>query len=183
MFCKGGDGGCISPFCNYMGSDRHYLTIMGVGNILLADEGFGVHFVRRLEEGFTFPDGVRLIDGGVLAYTLLDEICSCKHLIVIDAIKLTDLPGSIYRFTREELETRLPPPTSAHEVAFPDVLFKAELLGELPEVIFLCVIPEQYKEMDLEMTPLMTERLPDMEKLLLQELDRLNVSWRRKTDA
>jgi hydrogenase maturation protease len=166
-----------------MKSDRHYLTIMGVGNILLADEGFGVHFVRRLEEEYTFPDGVRLIDGGVLAYTLLDAICSCEHLIVIDAIKLTDLPGSLYRFTREELETRMPPPTSAHEVAFPDVLFKAELLGELPEVTFLCIIPQQYEEMSLEMTPLMTERLPDMERLLFEELTRLNVSWEKKTDA
>ncbi len=156
---------------------------MGVGNILLADEGFGVHFVRRIEEEFTFPDGVRLIDGGVLANTLLDEICSCEHLIVIDAIKLTDVPGSIYRFTREELLTRLPPPTSAHEVAFPDVLFKAELLGELPEVTFLCIIPQQYEEMSLEMTPIMTEGLPIMERLLLQELDRLNISWQKKTDA
>lgn len=166
-----------------MESDRHYVTIMGVGNILLADEGFGVHFVRRLEEGFTFPEGVRLIDGGVLAYTLLDEICSCEHLIVIDAIKLTDTPGSIYRFTREELATRLPPPTSAHEVSFPDVLFKAELLGELPEVTFLCIVPEEYKDMALEMTPLMEERLPAMEGLLLKELARLNVAWEKKTDA
>ena len=166
-----------------MESERHYLTIMGVGNILLADEGFGVHFIRRLEEEVTFPEGVRLIDGGVLAYTLLDEICSCEHLIVIDAIKLADIPGSIYRFTREELETRLPPPTSAHEVAFPDVLFKAELLGELPEVIFLCVVPQQYKEMNLEMTPLMAERLPAMAELLLRELERLNVAWGKKTDA
>jgi hydrogenase maturation protease len=164
-----------------MKTERHHLTIMGVGNILLADEGFGVHFVRRLEEGFNFPAGVRLIDGGVLAYTLLDAICSCEHLIVIDAIKLTDVPGSIYRFTREELATRLPPPTSAHEVAFPDVLFKAELLGELPEVTFLCIIPEQYAEMCLEMTPLMKERLPAMEGLLFDELARLNVSWEKKT--
>jgi hydrogenase maturation protease len=166
-----------------MKTERHYLTIMGVGNVLLTDEGFGVHFVRRLEEEFTFAEGVRLIDGGVLAYALLDEICSCEHLIVIDAIKLTDIPGSIYRFTREELLTRLPPATSAHEVAFPDVLFKAELLGELPEVIFLCIIPEQYEEMCMEMTPLMKERLPDVERLLLEELARLNVSWEKKTDA
>ena len=166
-----------------MESDRHYLTIMGVGNILLADEGFGVYFVRRLEERLIFPDGVRLIDGGVLANTLLDAICSCEHLIVIDTIKLADLPGSIYRFTREEIEIIMPPATSAHEVAFPDVLFKAELLGELPKVIFLCIVPQQYKDMSLEMTPLLTERLPAMEGLLLEELARLNVSWRKKSDA
>jgi hydrogenase maturation protease len=182
VFCKGGED-TSSPFSHDMESEQHYLTIMGVGNILLADEGFGVHFVRHLQEAFTYSEGVRLIDGGVLAYSLLDEICSCEHLIVIDAIKLMDLPGSIYRFTREELETRLPPPTSAHEVTFPDVLFKAELLGELPSVIFLCIIPQQYEQMSLEMTPLMTKRLPAMEGLLLEELARLNVSWWKKNDA
>ena len=50
------------------------------------------------------------------------------------------------------METHMPPPTSAHEVSFPDVLFKAELLDESPETVFLCIVPEDYGEMGMELT-------------------------------
>ena len=73
------------------------------------------------------------------------------------------------------MEIHLPPPTSAHEVTFSDVLFKVELMDESPDVVFLCIVPEKYGDMDLEMTPLMREKFPAMEKLLLEELSRLNV--------
>jgi hydrogenase maturation protease len=140
---------------------------------LLGDEGFGVHFVRWFSEKYNFPEEVDFIDGGVLGYVLLDPICKCDHLLVIDAIKAGDEPGSIYRFSREELEAKMPPPTSAHEVTFMDVLFKAELIGEIPSVVFLCIVPGYYGEMDLEMSQKMRERFPIMEKLLLKELELL----------
>lgn len=150
---------------------KEKITILGLGNILLGDEGFGVHFVRWFGERHKLPENVRVVDGGVLGYTLLDIICNCDHLLIIDAIKAGDEPGSIYRFTREELESKMPPPTSAHEVTFQDVLFKAELIGEIPSVVFLCIVPGYYGEMDLEMSPEMRGRFPVMEMLLLKELE------------
>lgn len=159
---------------------KNDLTILGVGNILLRDEGFGVHFVKYLTERYREPERVRIVDGGTLSYALLDIICSCEHLIVIDVIKLKDEPGAVYRFTRGELETRMPPATSAHEVSFPDVLFKAELLDELPETIFLCAVPEDYGDMGLELTPLLQEKIPVMEELLLRELSGLGVKLEKR---
>jgi hydrogenase maturation protease len=153
-----------------MTEKKEKVTILGVGNILLRDEGFGVHFVRWMAGRYRIPEGVRLVDGGTLGYALLDIICGCERLIVIDVIKLKDEPGSIYRFTREEMELRMPPPTSAHEVSFPDVLFKAELMEEAPETIFLCIVPQDYSDMDLELTPLLRGRFDRMEDLLLKEL-------------
>ena len=79
---------------------------------------------------------VRIIDGGTLGYALIDIICSCEHLIVIDVLKVKDTPGSIYRFNTEEMQAHMPPPTTAHEVTFFDVLFKVELMDELPETYF-----------------------------------------------
>ena len=87
------------------------MTILGVGNVLLMDEGFGVHFVKYLAERYQLPEGVRIVDGGTLSYALLDIICGCERLIVVDVVKSKDEPGAIYRFTREELETRMPPAT------------------------------------------------------------------------
>ncbi|MDA8123617.1 MAG: HyaD/HybD family hydrogenase maturation endopeptidase [Deltaproteobacteria bacterium] len=148
------------------------LTILGLGNILLGDEGFGVHFVRWFEARRQLPPSVAIVDGGTMGYALLDTVCSCDALIVIDCLKTADTPGSLYRFTRDELADRLPPPTSAHEVKFPDVLCKAEMLGECPEIVFLCIIPESYGDMDLEMTSTVKGRFPAMEALLLEELKR-----------
>ena len=104
-----------------MTQDKH-ITILGLGNILLGDEGFGVHFVKWLEERHRFPETVEIIDGGTLGYFLLDIMDRSSRMIIIDVIKATDAPGSIYRFTQAEFTTCMPPPTSAHEVTLSDVL-------------------------------------------------------------
>ncbi len=156
-------------------TENHYITVLGLGNILLQDEGFGVHFVRRLADKYRFPPPVRVIEGGTLAYALLETVCDCSRLIVIDVLKTDDEPGTLYRFTKEELELHLPPPTSAHEVQFQDVLVKAELLGEAPEVVFLCVAPEAYGDFNLAMTPRLYGRMDEMERMLLEELASLGI--------
>jgi hydrogenase maturation protease len=114
---------------------------------------------------------------------LIDIICSCDNLIVIDVLKAKDTPGSIYRFNTQEMQAHMPPPTTAHEVTFFDVLFKVELLDELPETIFLCIVPKDYGEMNLEMTPMMQEKFPVMENFLLEELSKRNVTLERIENA
>lgn len=136
----------------------------------MSDEGFGVHFVRWFSKRHTLPKDVRIIEGGTMGYALLDPISKCEHLIVIDVLKVDDEPGSIYKFSRHDIEAVWPPPTSAHEVTFQDVLFKAELLDECPVVTFLCIIPKNYLDMSLEMTDELKNKLPAMEDLLIREL-------------
>ena len=173
-FVEGGEENS-RPFS--LSTKRKYLTILGLGNILMGDDGFGVHFLRWfMEQHPSVPDNVLLMDGGTLGYTLLDTICSCDHLIVIDVLKLTDTPGNIYRFTRKEIEDHLPPPTSVHEVKFADVMCKADMLGEMPDTVFLCIVPEQYQEMNLHLTPVLQNKFPIVEQALLQEMTRLGIT-------
>ncbi|HNZ65517.1 MAG TPA: HyaD/HybD family hydrogenase maturation endopeptidase [Smithella sp.] len=164
-------------------SERNFVTVLGIGNILMGDEGFGVHFVRWFAQRHRETHDVKIIDGGTLGYALLDIICSCDHLIVVDVLKVQDTPGSIYRFNKQEMELHLPPPTTAHEVTFPDVLFKSELLGEAPETIFLCIVPQDYKDLWMEMSPFLYDKFSEMEKLLLVELAKLNIKMERLPDA
>jgi hydrogenase maturation protease len=166
-----------------MTEKKKKVTILGVGNILLRDEGFGVHFVRWFSERYKPSKNVSIIDGGTLGYALIDIICSCDHLIVIDVLKAKDMPGSIYRFNTEEMQAHMPPPTTAHEVTFFDVLFKVELIDELPETLFLCIVPQEYGDMNMEMTPVMREKFPVMEKFLLKELSKLSVTLERADHA
>jgi len=160
-------------------ADKQFITILGLGNILMKDEGFGVHFVKWLGGRWSFPESVELVEGGVMAYALLGPVCGCEHLIVIDVLKTDDEPGAVYRFTLAEIEPKLPPPTSAHEVQFLDVLCKAEMLDEAPEVVFLCVVPENIRDMEMEMTPLMREKFPIVEELLMKELARHGIRLER----
>jgi hydrogenase maturation protease len=166
-----------------MAEKKENVTILGVGNILLADEGFGVHFIRWFSKRYKPVDGVNIIDGGTLGYALIDIICSCENLIVIDVLKAKDTPGSIYRFNTQEMQAHMPPPTTAHEVTFFDVLFKVELMDELPQTLFLCIIPQEYGDMKMEMTSVMQEKFPVMEKFLLEELSKLNVTMERINNA
>jgi hydrogenase maturation protease len=163
--------------------EKNLVTVLGIGNILMGDEGFGIHFTRWFSQRYRVGDDVKIVDGGTLGYKLLDIICSCDHLIIIDVLKVQDEPGSIYRFSKEEMELHLPPPTTAHEVTFPDVLFKAELMGEAPETIFLCIVPRDYRDLRMEMSPFLYDKFEDMEKLLLAELKKLNVTLERLPDA
>jgi hydrogenase maturation protease len=165
-----------------MSDQRHYLTILGLGNILLQDEGFGVYFIRWFENRYRLPDSVEIIDGGTLGFGLFDIITSCKNIIVIDAIKTNDQPGSIYRFTQKEMELSHPPATSAHEVEFADILCKAELIDLAPDAVFLCIVPQQYDahKLHVGMTPLMHERFAAMETFLLKELAALDIHPVRK---
>jgi hydrogenase maturation protease len=164
-------------------TERNLVTILGIGNILMGDEGFGIHFTRWFSRRYRATDDVHIIDGGTLGYKLLDIICGCDHLIIVDVLKVDDAPGSIYRFNKEEMDSHLPPPTTAHEVTFPDVLFKSELMDEAPETIFLCIVPQNYKDLRMEMTPLLYDKFIDMEKFLLIELEKLNIKLERLPDA
>jgi hydrogenase maturation protease len=155
------------------------ITVLGLGSIILKDEGFGVHFIRWFSERYSLGEDVRILDGGTLGYRLLDIVTSSSFLIVVDCIKLDEDPGAIYRFTQDEMRLNMPDPTTAHEVEFPDVLSMADLMDECPEVIFLCIVPESYGIMELEMTPTMRSAFPAMEGLLLKELGQLGIEPRR----
>lgn len=151
------------------------ITVLGLGSIILKDEGFGVHFIRWFSERYTLGEDVRILDGGTLGYRLLDLVTSSSYLIVVDCIKLDEEPGGIYRFTQDEMRLKMPDPTTAHEVEFPDVLSMADLMDECPQVIFLCIVPESYGTMELDMTPTMTAAFPAMERLLIKELRQLGI--------
>ena len=77
------------------------ITILGLGNILVGDDGFGIRFVAWFSDRYILPDTVSVMDGGTAGLGLLDIVTGVDHLIVIDAIRVNDTPGSLYRFTRE----------------------------------------------------------------------------------
>ena len=92
------------------------IVVLGVGNILLRDEGVGVRVIERMQERYVFPPYVELVDGGVMGLSLLAVVKDAEHLIIIDAVRKNEEPGTLYRFTGDEIPKRVCQKTSLHQV-------------------------------------------------------------------
>lgn len=109
------------------------MLVLGIGNILLQDEGIGIHLLNFMEKSFpAFPD-VTYLDGGTLSFTLASEIEEHDHLLVLDAVELHAEPGTVCYYAGEAMDHFLgTTKRSAHEVGLLDLMDIARLTGHLP---------------------------------------------------
>lgn len=114
------------------------LTVLGLGNLLLSDEGVGVHAIRALEKDS--PPGVVLLDGGTGGQDLFFWIEGAAALIVVDSIDCGAEPGTLFRFRPQDLDLgSAAVPYSLHEMRLPEILRMAEDAGRLPPTVILAV--------------------------------------------
>lgn len=107
--------------------------ILGIGNVLLSDDGAGVHVARLLAQRLAGREDVEVLDGGTLSFTLAPLIAGCTRLIVLDATELEREPGTVRTFIGAEFDSLLGRPRlTVHEIGLRDVLAISELAGELP---------------------------------------------------
>jgi len=150
---------------------------MGIGNILLKDEGVGVHFIRWFKERHDMDTAVSIVDGGTLGFLLLDVVCQSEYLLVIDAVKIDAKAGSLFRFTLEDLPPELLSQGTAHDVTFLQVMSQAEMLQKAPkECVILGVVPEDIKGVGVGVTSVVENTFPKIEKQVFKEIKRWGVS-------
>jgi hydrogenase maturation protease len=114
------------------------VLVLGIGNLLWADEGFGVRAVEALNRDYAFPDNVRLLDGGTQGLYLLDHITSTDILVVFDAVDYGLLPATLKLAENKDVPQFLgAKKMSLHQTGFQEVLATADLLGKLPKRLFL----------------------------------------------
>lgn len=111
--------------------------------MILRDEGLGVLATWVLEANYAFVPEIRFLDGGVLGLDLVSEFERHSRLIILDAVASLDPPGTLYRFPGEALWKREGPARTAHEVDLLDVLKVASLLGPLPDLVLLGMVPAE----------------------------------------
>ena len=152
------------------------ITILGIGNIILSDEGFGVHVVEYLEKHFEFPDNVQLLDGGTLGIELTQFITGTSKLLIIDSINGGKTPGTLFHLTGSEVCAHFSEKISAHEVGIQDVLTMLELTGKaIPEVVVIGAQPFSL-EAGIELTPQMKELLPKVADMAIDILKGWNIN-------
>jgi len=156
------------------------ITILGVGNILLTDEGVGVRVVEHLNRYYLFGDNVRLVDGGVLGVGLMGVVSDCDVLIVVDAVQNQNPPGTLYRLEGEQVPRRVLAKQSMHQLDLPEVLALCEAIDVFPQVVVLGVEPQDISTMDVILTPAIAAKLEPLAGMVLAELDRLQAAYRLK---
>lgn len=148
------------------------ITVLGIGNLLLKDDGIGVHLIEHLKElEFDNTYDVELIDGGTCIPNLLDVFMKNGRIIVLDSIKGGHAPGTIYKLTPEELGECIKETTSLHDVQVIDIMRDAKLLGYNPEVVIVGIEPEEIV-FDLELSPIIKEAIPKITDIVKEELNR-----------
>ncbi len=157
------------------------IVILGLGNILFCDEGFGIRVIENLIERYDFPENVSVFDGGVLGLNLLGVMTEADHLIVIDAVKNRGKPGSLHRLERKDLPERIRAKASLHEVDFLEALTMCQVLDKVPETVILGVEPEDIETLSIELTPTTRSKIDPMIDMILAELDRLGVPYTKGT--
>lgn len=145
------------------------IIILGIGNLLLSDEGIGVHVANELSK-MDLPPEVSVVEGGTDGFRLLNIITEADRLIVIDAVRGGEEPGSIYRFDINEIRN-VPTgfKTSVHQVGILEVINLSELIGKTPHATVIGVEPKSL-EMSMELSPEVKAKVPRVIELVMNEL-------------
>ncbi|HOW64329.1 MAG TPA: HyaD/HybD family hydrogenase maturation endopeptidase [Candidatus Paceibacterota bacterium] len=145
--------------------------IFGAGNLLLSDEGFGVHFVRHLEAHYLFPPEVEILDAGALGIMAAHELESADRVYVVDVLALQGEPGQPMRFNKEDLMLqRIPTKLSPHQIGIQEMLLLSEIRGRCPrEIVLLGIIPASMAPGN-QLSSLLASQLVPMAEELVKEL-------------
>ncbi|WP_319522121.1 HyaD/HybD family hydrogenase maturation endopeptidase [uncultured Desulfosarcina sp.] len=163
--------------------NSEHVMILGVGNILLSDEGFGIRVVEALEERYDFPDNVSVIDGGVLGINLMGIISEADQLIVVDVIRNGGQPGDLYRIDGEAIPERIRAKNSLHQIDFLESLTLCQALDKVPETVIVGIEPKDIETLSVDLTAATADRIDDVIQMVLTELDRLEVVYTEKEGA
>ncbi len=112
-------------------------VVIGLGNVVLSDDGLGVHAVNRLRERYELGDGVELVEGGTAGLLLLPYLADARRVIIVDAIDLGATPGSLVRLDGKDWASAFEVRMTPHDVGLVDLLGAAQLSGAWPEQLVL----------------------------------------------
>jgi len=141
--------------------EQNRILIMGVGNILLTDEGFGVRAVEHLEANYAWPENVRLLDGGTQGLMLMTELMDCETLVVLDVVLGPEKPGTVYLLEGEDLRKSLSFRDSMHQTDLVDTLVTCSMAGHDVQALVFGLQPFDYHTMEVGLTPQAQALLPE----------------------
>jgi hydrogenase maturation protease len=147
------------------------VTILGIGNLLMGDEGVGIHALTTLQETYTFSPNINFIDGGTIGIDLIPYFEECKKMIIIDAVDSQEEPGFIVTLANEEIHYRFNTKLSLHHAGLSDVLSIIKLQEiEAPDMVLIGVQPEKV-EMGLELSDTVGSKMEKVISIIINKLE------------
>jgi hydrogenase maturation protease len=147
--------------------------VLGIGNVLLQDEGLGIHALAELQRRFTFDEGVELLDGGTAGVALLRYLDGRGHVVVIDAIAAGHPPGTVFRVEGEDVPRTFHQRISPHQIGLSDVLATALITDALPARIVMFGVEPKDLTTGLELTSEVDASLEKLVCAVVEELRHL----------
>lgn len=148
------------------------ITVLGIGNILLRDEGVGVKVLEHLKE-YNLSKEVELIDGGTATLSLFPIFTETDHLIVIDAVKGGMTPGTTYRLGLSDLMPTEGSSISLHDLGLLEALDMAKRIGKSPKSVVIFGIEPKEIDWGMELSPEINTKLPEIATLIIKEIETL----------
>jgi hydrogenase maturation protease len=164
-----------------MTTEKKKIGIAGIGNLLLRDEGFGVHVVQYLQNNYDFPDNVDIQDVGTAGIYMAPFLETCDPVLVIDVVDIEGEPGSFHFYSLEDVragafQTKMSP----HQLGLLEILEVCKLRGESPdEVEFYTIIPKELTE-SIELSDTAAGRMVEVSDMILKRLADLGVEVTKK---
>ncbi|HJV66775.1 MAG TPA: HyaD/HybD family hydrogenase maturation endopeptidase [Geomonas sp.] len=152
--------------------------VLGIGNLVMSDDGVGVRVIQELASSFNFPEGVAVVDGGTLGLDLLPQLEGVDRLLVVDAADFDLPPGTISRLSGEEVPVVLETKLSPHQMGLKDLLAVASLQGIAPAEMVLWGVQPERLEMGIDLSPPVAAAVDPLVQSVLSEL----VGWGLKAE-
>lgn len=167
-----------------MTTETKKIGIAGIGNLLLRDEGFGVHVVQYLTEQYDFPESVDIQDIGTAGIYMAPFLESCDPVLAIDVVDIEGEPGSFHFYNIDDIkagsfQTKMSP----HQLGLLEILEVCKLRGEYPKVVeFYTIIPSELTE-SIELSDIAEARKVEVADMIVARLAKLGVHLTRKDEA
>ena len=157
------------------------IGIAGVGNFILADEGFGVHVAQYLQEHYEFPNNVDVQDVGTAGIYMAPFFEECDLVFVVDVVDIEGEPGSFHHFYLDDVKAgNFQLRMSPHQIGLLEILEVSKLRGVIPgEIEFYTVIPKTLEE-GIELSEVVAKRKVEVAEMLLGRLTDLGVNYTKK---
>ncbi|MFQ5735574.1 MAG: HyaD/HybD family hydrogenase maturation endopeptidase [Thermodesulfobacteriota bacterium] len=162
--------------------EKTMALVLGVGNILMGDEGVGVRAVELFRKTYSLPEDCACIDGGTAGVSLLDYMKEFAHVVIIDAISSGGPPAAIRRFKGDEIDCAPPSRTTAHQIGVKELIVLARFEGASPDVRLIGVVPGRIGP-GLRLSAPVEGALPEVARMIARELSALGFNVRKKEDA
>ena len=146
------------------------ILILGLGNILLGDEGVGVRVIEQLFS-HPLPDEIEVIDGGTAGYELINFFEGKEKVIIVDAVKTDDTPGSVYKMDLSVVQEDETVQLSLHQIGLKNVFKMASMMDLNPEVTLIGIVPKDYQDYNIGLSEEVEKAIPLAIETVLKEIE------------